>query len=152
MPILGIISDTHGLLRPEAVAALQGVDRILHAGDVGGRSILEALQRLAPVTAVRGNMDRGDFGLSLPTTEVVEVAGTYLYLIHDLGTLDLNPAAAGFHALVFGHTHAPEIRQKDGVLYLNPGSAGPERTSRPVTLAVADVEKGLVRPRIVPLV
>jgi uncharacterized protein len=151
MPILGIISDTHGLLRPQALRALRGVDHILHAGDVGGPAILEELGELAPVTAVRGNMDRGEFGLTLPETEVVEVGGAYLYILHDLGTLDLLPEAAGFQAVVFGHTHMPELREAAGVHYINPGSAGPERPRKPVTVAVAEVEEGLVRPRIVPL-
>jgi putative phosphoesterase len=151
MPLLGIISDTHGLLRPEAVVALRGVDRILHAGDVGGDGILRELATLAPVTAVRGNMDKGDFGSTLPATEAVEVGGAWFYIIHDLETLDLNPSAAGFHAVVFGHTHLPEIRNTDGVRYINPGSAGPERPGKPVTVAVAEVEGGEVRPRIVRL-
>jgi uncharacterized protein len=151
MATLGIISDTHGLLRPEAVEALRGVDRILHAGDVGGDGILRELAKLAPVTAVRGNMDKGDFGSTLPETEAVEVGGALLYLVHDLETLDLNPAAAGFHAVVFGHTHMPEIREAAGVQYINPGSAGPERPGKPVTVARALVEGGVVRPRIVRL-
>ena len=151
MTTLGIISDTHGLLRPEAVEALRGVDRILHAGDVGAPTILEELARLAPVTAVRGNMDRGELGSSLSETEVAEVAGAYLYLVHDLETLDLKPAAAGFHAVVFGHTHMPEIRMANGVQYINPGSAGPERPGKPVTVALAVVKGGVVRARIVPL-
>jgi uncharacterized protein len=151
MATLGIISDTHGLLRPEAVEALRGVDRILHAGDVGAPTILEELARLAPVTAVRGNMDRGEFGSSLSETEVAEVAGAYLYLVHDLETLDLKPAAAGFHAVVFGHTHMPEIRMANGVQYINPGSAGPERPGKPVTVALADVENGQIHPRVVKL-
>jgi uncharacterized protein len=151
MPLLGIISDTHGLLRPEAVEALRGVDRILHAGDVGGDGILRELAKLAPVTAVRGNMDKGDFGSTLPETEAVEVGGALLYLVHDLETLDLNPAAAGFHAVVFGHTHIPEIREAAGVQYINPGSAGPERRGKPVTVARAVAEGGVIRPRIVRL-
>lgn len=151
MPTLGIISDTHGLLRPEAVNALRGVDRIIHAGDVGGPSVLEELRELAPVAAVRGNTDRGDFGLTLPESEVVEADGVLFYVLHDLETLDMNPAAAGFHAVVSGHTHLPEIRNAGGVLYLNPGSAGPERAAKPVTVALAEVDGGVLRPRIVRL-
>ncbi len=136
---VGVISDTHGLLRPEAVKALAGVELIIHAGDVGGPEILEALGQIAPVRAVRGNTDRGEFGQSLPLTRVVEVGSTHLYVLHELFTLDLDPRAAGFAAVIYGHSHRPRQEHKDGVLYLNPGSAGPRRFTLPVTLALLHV-------------
>jgi len=148
---IGVISDTHGLLRPEALAALAGVDRIIHAGDVGGMEILRRLEEVAPVTVVRGNMDRGTDTGSLPETEVLEIGGTTFYVLHDLADLDLDPAGAGFNAVVFGHTHLPEKRTEGEVFYLNPGSAGPERGSKPVSLAVMDVEEGRLTARIVKL-
>lgn len=132
---LGIISDTHGLLRPEAIEALRGVAHILHLGDVGKLEILEQLRALAPVTAVRGNVDKGPWAESLPLTEVFEWEGHFLYLIHSLDELDLNPAAAGFQVVLYGHSHKPTMETKEGVLYLNPGSAGPFRFKLPVTLA-----------------
>ncbi len=138
--LIGVISDTHGLLRPQAVKALKGVELIIHAGDVGGPEVLEPLGRIAPVHAVRGNTDRGDFGQSLPQTQVVEVGGLQLYVLHELFTLDLDPAAAGFAAVIFGHSHRPHQERKDGVLYLNPGSAGPRRFTLPVTLALLRVQ------------
>jgi putative phosphoesterase len=149
--LVGVISDTHGLLRPEALGALQGVDRIIHAGDVGGPEILQQLQAIAPVTVVRGNTDGGAWTQGMATTEVVEIDGVMFYVLHDLLDLDLSPKAAGFDAVVFGHTHMPEIRQDDGVLYLNPGSAGPVRGSKPVSLALVDVKEGRLSPRIIPL-
>ena len=149
---LGVISDTHGLLRAEAMEALRGMDHILHAGDVGSPGILEELEEVAPVTAVRGNMDRGGWAEDLPETQVVEVGGATFYILHDLDDLDLNPAAAGFAAVVFGHTHLPESRREGGVLYLNPGSAGPVRRGKPVSLAVVEMEEGRLDPRIVTLV
>src|SRR5271169_5949358 len=121
---LGVISDTHGLLRPEAVEALRGSDRILHAGDVGIPEILEALAQIAPVTAIRGNVDTDAWALALPAIEVVEVSGVSIYMLHDLGQLDLKPEAAGFRVVVYGHSHQPKIEKKSGVLYFNPGSAG----------------------------
>ena len=148
---LGVISDTHGLLREEAVGALRGVDRILHAGDVGDPEILATLGAMAPVTAVRGNMDAGAWARELPGTEVAEVGGLALYMLHDLDELDLDPGVAGFAGVIFGHTHMPEVRWADGVLYLNPGSAGPIRGSKPVSLAVLEVTGGLMSPRIIPL-
>ena len=132
---VGLISDTHGLLRPEAVAALAGARLILHAGDVGSPDVLESLGRIAPVTAVRGNTDRGATG-ALPPTELVTVApGVDVYLIHILDDLDLDPKAAGVAAVVYGHSHAPRAERRDGVWYLNPGSAGPRRFSLPITVA-----------------
>jgi putative phosphoesterase len=148
---IGVIADTHGLLRPEALKALRGVELIIHAGDVGGPEILEALQAQAPVYAVRGNTDRGDFGRSLPQTQVVEVGGVQLYVLHELFCLDLDPAAAGLAAVIFGHSHRPHIERKHGVLYLNPGSAGPRRFTLPVTLALLKVQKNGLIPKIIEL-
>ncbi|MFP4307418.1 MAG: metallophosphoesterase family protein [Desulfococcaceae bacterium] len=148
---LGVISDTHGLLRPEVPEALAGVDRILHAGDVGSREILDALSRIAPVTAVRGNTDHGRWADSLPPVEVVSLGAATIYLLHDLGALDLNPAAAGFQAVIFGHSHKPAVRENGGVLYLNPGSAGPRRFDYPVTAARVEVVGARLAPRIVHL-
>ena len=148
---IGVISDTHGLLRPEAVAALKGVDRIVHAGDVGTISVLRALQAIAPVTAVRGNMDWGQATQRLPDTEVLETSGVTFYVLHDLEDLDLDPRTAGFNAVIYGHTHLPDARRKDGVLYLNPGSAGPIRGGKPVSLAIVNVEGGRLRERMVEL-
>ena len=150
--LLGVISDTHGLLRPEALKALEGVDRIIHAGDIGPPEILRELEAIAPVTAVRGNMDFGEWARDIQGTEVVEIGGAIIYVIHNLDQLDLNLGAAGFQAVVFGHTHQPEVRRVDGILYLNPGSAGPVRGSKPASLALVDVVDGRLTPRIVPLV
>ena len=142
--VLGVISDTHGLLRPEALEALRGSDLILHAGDVGDGGILEALEEVAPVVAIRGNTDRGDLARALPDTQAVEVGGHILYIIHDIGALDLRPDAAGFAAVIFGHSHQPEIREDRGVLYFNPGSAGHRRFDYPVTVGRIRVrEEGL---------
>ena len=148
---IGVISDTHGLLRPEAVRALEGCRRIVHAGDVGDPAILEALGRIAPVAAVRGNVDRGSWAEALPETEEVEVGGAVLYVLHDLGRLDLDPAAAGFAAVITGHTHQPKSEERGGVLYLNPGSAGPRRFRLPVTVARLSVSEGRVTAEIVEL-
>jgi putative phosphoesterase len=139
---IGVISDTHGLLRNEAVAELRGSDLIIHAGDVGRPVVLDELRRLAPVVAVRGNMDKGDWSKDLRSREVVEAAGTQLYVLHDLADLDLDPAGAGMAAVIFGHSHRPAIKEKNGVLYLNPGSAGPKRFTLPVTLARIVVRNG----------
>jgi putative phosphoesterase len=149
--LLGVISDTHGLLRPQALKALGGVDHIIHAGDIGSPEILTQLEGIAPVTAVSGNMDWGGWTTKLRETEVVEVGGVSIYVLHDLDQLDLNPGAAGFDAVVSGHTHLPEIRRVDGVLFLNPGSAGPVRGSKPVAVAVVEVAGGALTPRIVTL-
>jgi len=148
---VGIISDTHGLLRPEALRALEGVDRILHAGDVGGQDILRALESQAPVVAVRGNTDWGEWAKSLPTTAVAEFGTNLFYLLHDLADLDLNPGAAGMRAVVSGHTHMPMVQETGGVLYVNPGSAGPLRGSKPVTLAIAEMEGDELKVEIIPL-
>jgi uncharacterized protein len=149
--ILGVISDTHGLLRPEAVEALRGSDRILHAGDVGAPKILEALAKIAPVTAVRGNVDTTSWACALPETEVVEAGGMSIYILHDFGQLDLRPEAAGFCAVVYGHSHQPKAEEKNGVLYFNPGSAGPRRFSLPVSVGRLKIEAGKVEAELVEL-
>lgn len=133
---IGVVSDTHGLLRPEVLDRLRGVSRIVHAGDVGDPGILDRLAAVAPVRAVRGNVDRGGWAETLPWTEVVDVDGVMLYVLHDLAELDLEPAASGFAAVVHGHSHRPSIETRRGVLYLNPGSAGPRRFRLPVSLAI----------------
>lgn len=137
---IGVISDTHGLLRPEAVAALAGVDQIVHAGDVGDPEILAALAQIAPVTAVRGNVDGGPWADALASTEVLELGDVSIYVLHILDALDLDPRAAGFQAVIYGHSHRPSAEHRNGVLYLNPGSAGPRRFSLPVSLARLEVE------------
>jgi len=139
-PVIGVLSDTHGLLRPGAVDALRGVERIIHAGDVGDPAILDRLREVAPLEAVRGNVDRGGWAARLPETRVVEVAGRSLYVLHRLETLDLSPSGAGFDAVIYGHTHRPEVERREGVLYLNPGSVGPRRADRPVCLALLHLE------------
>ncbi len=137
---VGVISDTHGLLRPEAVEALHGVDQILHAGDVGTPEILATLKAIAPTTAVRGNVDRGVWATALPMTEVSRLGTLDVYMLHDLDTLDVDPVAAGFAAVISGHSHQPRAEWRRGVLFLNPGSAGPRRFSLPVTLSILRVE------------
>jgi uncharacterized protein len=139
--LLGVISDTHGLLRPEALAALQGCHAILHAGDVGDLAILEKLKAIAPVHAVRGNVDTEPWASTLPLTEVVELVNASIYVLHNLEKLDLNPVASGFHIVISGHTHQPKSHWRDGVLYINPGSAGPRRFSLPISLARLDLAK-----------
>jgi putative phosphoesterase len=150
--IVGVISDTHGLLRPEALSALAGVDRIVHAGDVGREDILRSLERVAPVTVVRGNVDLDAWARRLPSTAALEVGGVRIYVVHDVATLDIEPKAAGVHVVVFGHSHVPAVEQRDGVLYLNPGSAGPRRFTLPVTVARLQVEGGRARAEIVEIV
>jgi putative phosphoesterase len=138
---IGVISDTHGLLRPEAQRALQGVQLIIHAGDVGAPEILTQLKLIAPVFAVRGNVDTEPWAEELPLATVVEISGFHFYVLHNLRDLDLNPQAAGFDAVISGHTHQAEERHESGVLYLNPGSAGPRRFQLPVTLALVELTK-----------
>jgi uncharacterized protein len=133
--MIGVISDTHGLLRPEALAALRGSSHILHAGDVGDIDILDALKQIAPVTAIRGNIDTDGPTAQLPATEVIELEGHLIYLLHSLADLDLKPEAAGMSVVISGHSHKPKIETRNGVLYLNPGSAGPRRFSLPITVA-----------------
>ena len=145
---IGIISDTHGLLRPEAVEALRGVEHILHAGDVGDAGILDQLRRLAPVTAIRGNIDgRGPCTL-LPETEFIELNGCCIYMLHDLQTLDLDPVAAGIRVVISGHSHRPRIEWKKDVLYFNPGSAGPRRFSLPVSVGLLSINDRDIEPQI----
>lgn len=138
--LIGVISDTHGLLRPEALAALRGVEHILHAGDVGDIAILDALREIAPVTAIRGNVDVAGACAKLPATDVVELGDKLFYLVHSVHDLDINPAAAGVAMVVSGHSHRPSVQVKDGVIYFNPGSAGPRRFSLPVTVGFVTVE------------
>ena len=149
---IGVVSDTHGLLRPEVLPALKGVEQILHLGDVGRPSILRELEKIAPVTAIRGNVDREGECAKLPETDVVLIEGHYLYMLHDLKTLHLDPAAAKFAAVLFGHTHVPNYYTKKGVLYFNPGSCGPRRFELPVTVGLLTVGKdGELAAEIVPL-
>jgi uncharacterized protein len=149
--MLGVISDTHGLLRPQAVEALRGSNRILHAGDVGAPEVLEALAQIAPVTAIRGNVDTDAWASALPESEVVEAGDISIYMLHDLGHLDLKPEAAGFRVVIYGHSHQPKIEEKNGVLYFNPGSAGPRRFSLPVGVGKLVIEVGQVRAELVEL-
>jgi putative phosphoesterase len=149
---IGVISDTHGLLRPEVAPALAGVDRILHLGDVGKISILDELRKIAPVTAVRGNVDLEGPCSELPETEVVLIAGRYVYMLHDLSALHLDPAAGKFAAVLYGHSHVPNFIHKKGVLYFNPGSCGPRRFELPVTIGLLTIgPDGELRAEIVPL-
>jgi uncharacterized protein len=149
---LGIVSDTHGLLRPEVAPALKGVDRILHLGDVGKISILDELAKIAPVTAIRGNVDSDGPCAKLTETEVVLVEGVYLYMVHDVKALHLDPAAAKFAAVLSGHTHVPNFSTKKGVLYFNPGSCGPRRFELPVTIGLLTVSAhGEFKPEVVHL-
>lgn len=141
--VIGVISDTHGLLRPEAVAALRRVEHILHAGDIGDIAIFDALREIAPVTAIRGNVDVSGACAVLPATDVVELGGKLFYLVHSVHDLDINPAAAGVAMVVSGHSHKASVQVRDGVVYFNPGSAGPRRFSLPVTVGFVTVEDGV---------
>jgi putative phosphoesterase len=147
--IVGVISDTHGLLRPEAVTALQGSDCIIHAGDVGAPEVLTALSALAPVTVVRGNNDRGAWAKAIAETEVVDADGLLIYVIHDVKELDLDPVAGGFRVVVSGHSHRPAQEERDGVLWFNPGSAGPRRFQLPIAVGRLTIDGGLARAEIV---
>ena len=151
MTVLGVISDTHGLLRPEAMDALRGSAHILHAGDIGAPEILDELRQIAPVTAVRGNVDRDSWARDIAATEVFQVGGVSIYMLHILGELDLKPEASGFGAVVYGHSHVPKMETKNGVRYFNPGSAGPRRFKLPVTVGKLIVEGAVVRGEIVRL-
>ncbi len=149
--VIGIISDTHGILRPEAVEALRGVELILHAGDVGSPDVLDALKGIAPVVAVRGNNDNGPWAEQLPAWEVTEVGVVFIYMIHDVKEIDLSPAAAGFHVVVSGHSHKPSVEERKGVLYVNPGSAGPRRFTLPVSVARLTVSGETVNAEVLEL-
>lgn len=142
---IGIVSDTHDLVRPAAKLALAGVDRILHAGDICGPDVLKELRQVAPVTAVRGNNDRGSWADSIRTSEALELGGVPIYILHDLAELDIDPQAAGFRIVISGHSHRPAIQEKDGVLFVNPGSAGPRRFSLPVSIGFIEIADGQAR-------
>jgi uncharacterized protein len=148
---VALISDTHDLLRPEAVAQLRGSDHIIHAGDICGAPLLESLEAIAPLTAVRGNNDRGEWAKRLSKTELVQLGEVFVYVVHDLADLDLDPVAAGVQAVVSGHSHRPRVERRDGVLYVNPGSAGPRRFKLPIAMGELAIEGGTVTARIVEL-
>ena len=149
--LVGVISDTHGLLRPEAVAALKGSNLIIHAGDVGAPEVIDALRNLAPTFVVRGNVDKAHWAGALPMTAHVEVGGLQFHVLHDISELDLDPAAVGYAAVVYGHSHQPSIEMRERVLFLNPGSAGPRRFKLPVSIARISVCGQQLRPEIVEL-
>ena len=146
---IGLISDTHGLLRPEALAALRGSDHIIHAGDIGDAAVLEALRALAPVTAVRGNNDRETWARGIAETERVRLGDAWIYVIHDLAELAIDPRAEGIHAVVAGHSHKPSTHVEDEVLYVNPGSAGPRRFKLPISAGELLVDGANITPRLV---
>src|SRR5579863_6322147 len=148
---IGVISDTHGLLRPEVLAALHGSQYIIHAGDVGDPQILDKLSAIAPVTAVRGNVDHGAWAQKIPATNVLEIGEVSIYVVHSLQELDLKPEAAKFAAVVYGHSHVPKSEMKNGVLYFNPGSAGPRRFKLPVSVGRLTIKNGKIDARILPL-
>jgi uncharacterized protein len=148
---LGIISDTHGLLRPQVVTFLEGCDRILHGGDIGNAAVLARLSAIAPVTAIRGNNDQGAWAAAIPETSLLEFNGVQVYAIHDLSLLDIDPSAAGIQIVVSGHSHKPAIERRDGVVFINPGSAGPRRFKLPISVADLLIEDGAISPRIVEL-
>lgn len=147
--MIGVISDTHGRLREDALDALRGSDLIVHAGDIGKKEILKTLKGIAPVVAVRGNMDREEWTNELPRTEVVDTGGILIYILHDLLTMDLNPKAAGFKLVISGHTHEPEIQETGGVLFLNPGSASSNKYGKPLSLAKVELVGESLKPEIV---
>jgi putative phosphoesterase len=151
MPRIGLISDTHGLLRPEAVAFLRGSDFIVHAGDIGHAAVLEELASIAPVTAVRGNNDTGPWAETVREVEALQVEQVFIYVVHNIAELDLDPVAAGFQVVVSGHSHKPSVKTRDGVLYVNPGSSGRRRFKLPVALAELIVNGNSVRARVVEL-
>jgi putative phosphoesterase len=152
MALVGVISDTHGLLRPEALAALRGSKYIVHAGDIGDENILQALAAVAPVTAVRGNTDHEPWARRIPYTAVLDVEGVRIYAVHDIAQLDIDPGAADVDVVVFGHSHRPGIKTRGDVLYLNPGSAGPRRFDLPISIAHLTIEGGAATAEIVELV
>lgn len=149
--LVGVISDTHGLIRPEALTALEGVSLIIHAGDIGTQSVLHSLENIAPVVAVRGNTDRDGWAYKLPFTEAVEIGGVSLYVLHDLCRLDLDPETSGFSAVINGHTHRPAIENKGKMLFLNPGSAGPKRSNLPVSVALLRIKNNSLKAEVLML-
>lgn len=148
---VGIISDTHGLMRPEALAALEGSELIIHAGDIGSREVMRSLAAIAPLHSIRGNVDTQDWAAEIPETTAVQVENATFWVLHDLNQLDLDPAAGGFRAVISGHSHKPKIEEKNGVLFLNPGSAGPRRFRLPVTVARCEVDGESIRAELVEL-
>lgn len=145
---IGVISDTHGLLRPEVVKQLATVDHIIHAGDIGGPDVITGLEKIAPVVAIRGNNDTGEWAAGIPDDAVVTLGGRRIYVLHNVKDLGCDPAATGFDIVISGHSHRPKAETIDGVLYLNPGSAGPRRFKLPIALAILDVTAGGITPRI----
>jgi putative phosphoesterase len=146
---IGIISDTHGLLRPEAIKHLAGSEHIVHAGDIGAPEVIEGLRKIAPTTAIRGNIDTGEWAIDYPDTKLVVLGGRTLYVMHNLKEMKLDPTASGIEVIISGHSHRPQIETKDGILYVNPGSAGPRRFKLPVALAILELSDRAILPRIV---
>ena len=151
MPRVGLISDTHGLLRPEAIAFLRGSDFIVHAGDIGDAGVLKELKALAPVTVVRGNNDKARWAEDIGETEVLQIGDVFIYVLHNLAELDLDPVAAGFRIVVSGHSHRPSVEDRDGVLYVNPGSSGPRRFKRPVAVGELEIVGHSVKAKVIEL-
>jgi putative phosphoesterase len=150
--LVGVISDTHGLLRAEALTALSGVDHILHAGDVGNADILNTLRKIAPITAIRGNIDIHGDCAKLPATEAIELSNSFIYMLHAIDDIDVDPRAAQINVVIYGHSHKPDLFERDGVMYLNPGSAGPRRFSLPVTIALLRLEHSKASAEIIKLI
>jgi putative phosphoesterase len=148
---IGIISDTHGLVRQEAIESLKGCELVIHAGDVGKPEVIHSLEEIAPVIAVRGNVDKGDWANTLPKTQVVEVSNIFIYVIHHIGELDVNPKAAGFNIVIYGHSHKPKKEIVDGIIYINPGSAGPRRFNLPISLALMRIGRNAIDVNFVEL-
>lgn len=148
---IGLISDTHGLLRPEAVAALQGCAQIIHAGDIGKPQVLDGLRAIAPLEAIRGNIDTADWAQVLPERLDLRIGGLTLHVLHDLKQLDIDPLAAGVDVVIAGHSHKPKVERRDGVLYVNPGSAGPRRFSLPISLALLELSDGQAQVELISL-
>lgn len=148
---IGLISDTHGLLRPEAVAALQGCAQIIHAGDIGKPQVLDGLRAIAPLEAIRGNIDTADWAQMLPERLDLRIGGLTLHVLHDLKQLDIDPLAAGVDVVIAGHSHKPKVERRDGVLYINPGSAGPRRFSLPISLALLELNDGDAQVELISL-
>ncbi len=148
---IGLISDTHGLLRPEALAALQGCARIIHAGDIGKPAVLDGLRAIAPLEAIRGNIDTAEWARELPERLDLRIGGLSLHVLHDLKQLDIDPIAAGIDVVIAGHSHKPKVERRDGVLYINPGSAGPRRFSLPISLALLELNDGDAQVELISL-